>query len=218
MIEKPFENVYTVKNYSNAYVVEFEDHLVVIDTGMDKRAKELLAAIEKTGKEPRAVLVTHGHLDHIAGLAKLKERYPSIKIFVGEEDKAAVEGKEYLLPKGIKGFFFRLMMPFMYKSVKADETFKEGYEQFKVIRTPGHTKGSVCFLLDKILFCGDLIVNTEKGLDIPPEESNFDKNQIVESIKKISELDFESILPGHGKIVKEAKEKVKAFLQLNLLL
>jgi len=212
MIEKPFEKVYMVKNYSNAYIVEFEDHLIIIDTGMDKKAKELIEAIEKTGKEPRTVLLTHAHLDHIAGLAKLKEKYPSIKVVVSEEERAAVEGKEYLLPKGIKGFFFRLGMPFMYNSVKVDETLEEEYEQFKVIKAPGHTKGSVCFLLDKLLFCGDLIVNTEKGLDIPPQEFNFDRNQLIESIKKISELDFESLLSGHGEVVKEAKEKVKSFL------
>jgi len=212
MIEKPFEKVYMVKNYSNAYVVEFEDHLIIIDTGMDKKAKELIEAIEKIGKEPRTVLLTHAHLDHIAGLAKLKEKYPNIKVVVSEEERAAVEGKEYLLPKGIKGFFFRLGMPFMYKSVNVDETLKEEYEQFKVIKAPGHTKGSVCFLLDKLLFCGDLIVNTEKGLDIPPQEFNFDRNQLIESIKKISELDFESLLSGHGEVVKEAKEKVKSFL------
>ena len=212
MIEKPFEKVYMVKNYSNAYIVEFEDHLIIIDTGMDKKAKELIEAIEKTGKEPRTVLLTHAHLDHIAGLAKLKEKYPNIKVVVSEEERAAVEGKEYLLPKGIKGFFFRLGMPFMYKSVNVDETLKEEYEQFKVIKAPGHTKGSVCFLLDKLLFCGDLIVNTEKGLDIPPQEFNFDRNQLIESIKKISELDFESLLSGHGEVVKEAKEKVKSFL------
>jgi len=212
MIEKPFEKVYMVKNYSNAYVVEFEDHLIIIDTGMDKKAKELIEAIEKTGKEPRTVLLTHAHLDHIAGLAKLKEKYPNIKVVVSEEERAAVEGKEYLLPKGVKGFFFRLGMPFIYKSVKVDETLKEEYEQFKVIKASGHTKGSVCFLLDKLLFCGDLIVNTEKGLDIPPQEFNFDRNQLIESIKKISELDFESLLSGHGEVVKEAKEKVKSFL------
>jgi len=212
MIEKPFEKVYMVKNYSNAYVVEFEDHLIIIDTGMDKKAKELIEAIEKIGKEPRTVLLTHAHLDHIAGLAKLKEKYPNIKVVVSEEERAAVEGKEYLLPKGIKGFFFRLGMPFMYKSVNVDETLKEEYEQFKVIKAPGHTKGSVCFLLDKLLFCGDLIVNTEKGLDIPPEEFNFDRNQLIESIKKISELDFNSLLPGHGEVVKEPKEKIKSFL------
>jgi len=212
MIEKPFEKVYMVKNYSNAYVVEFEDHLVIIDTGMDKKAKELIEAVEKTGKEPRAVLITHAHLDHIAGLAKLKEKYPNIKIVVGEEDRAAVEGKEYLLPKGVKGFFFRLLMPFMYKKVKVDETLKEGYEQFKVVKTPGHTKGSVCFLLNKLLFCGDLIISKENGLDIPPQEFNFDRSQLIESIKKISELDFVSLLSGHGEVVKEAKEKVKSFL------
>jgi len=212
MIEKPLEKVYMMKNYSNAYIVEFEDHLILIDTGMDKKAKELIEAIGKTGKEPRAVLITHAHLDHIAGLSKLKEKYPNIKIVVSEEERAAVEGKEYLLPKGIKGFFFRLCMPFMYKSVNVDETLKEEYEQFKVIKAPGHTKGSVCFLLDKLLFCGDLIVNTEKGLDIPPEEFNFDRNQLIESIKKISELDFNSLLPGHGEVVKEPKEKIKSFL------
>ena len=215
MITKPVPNVWMVENYSNAYLVEFKEHLIIIDAGMDKKAKELIEAIEKTGKEPKAVLITHGHLDHINGLAKLKEKYPHIEVVSSEEDKAAIEGKEFLLPKGVKGFFYRLMMPLMrYRGVKVNKTFKADYARFRVIKTPGHTKGSVSFLLtgkDKILFCGDLLVNPGR-LSTAPEEFNLDKKQLIESIRKISKIEFDCLLSGHGEVVKEARQKVEQFL------
>jgi glyoxylase-like metal-dependent hydrolase (beta-lactamase superfamily II) len=213
MITKPLPNVYLIQGYSNAYIVEFEDHLVLVDAGMDKKAKELIEAIEKTGKKPAAVLITHGHLDHINGLAKLKEKYPEMKILASEEDRAAVEGKEYLLPKGIKGFFFRLLTPFMYKPVKIDETLPSVYKEFKTINTPGHTKGSVSFLFNNVLFCGDLLINSEKGLCLPPKEFNLDRNQLIESIKQVSTLQFDYLMTGHGSEVSEAKRKVEDFIK-----
>ena len=219
MIIKPLPNIYQIKGYANSYVIEFEKELIIIDTGMDKKAKELLEAIEKTGKEPKAVLLTHGHLDHTNGLAKIKEKYPETKVIASEEDKPAVEGKVMLLPKGIKGFFFRLMMPFMrYKGVKVDETFKDEWNGFKVIKTPGHTKGSVSLLLElkgkKILFCGDLILNVKNKLSLPPDEFNLNREEMIESIGKISKVDFDCLLSGHGEaITKDAKEKVKEFLE-----
>ncbi len=216
MIKDLLPKVQMVKNYSNSFVVELNNSCILIDCGMDKKAKEILKIIEKTGKELKAVLITHGHLDHINGLAKIKEKFPDALVVSSQEDKLAVEGKEVLLPKGIKGFFFRMLIPLVKsKGVKVDETFRENYAQLKVIKTPGHTKGSVSFLLSgktKVLFCGDLILNPNK-LSLPPEDFNWNKQKMVESIEKISKLDFDCLLPGHGEaIAKDAKKKVLEFL------
>jgi glyoxylase-like metal-dependent hydrolase (beta-lactamase superfamily II) len=211
-MKKVLPNVYMISDYSNSYIVEFKNHLIIIDAEMDKKAKELIKAIEKIGKRPKAILITHAHLDHINGLAKLKEKYPEAEVVSSEEDKAAIEGKKVLLPKGIKGFFFKLAMPFMrYKGVKVSKTFREKYGEFKIIRTPGHTKGSVSLLFKKVLFCGDLIINS-KGLSLPGKEFNLDEKQMIESVKKISNIEFNWLLPGHGNPVK--KEKLVKFLKI----
>ncbi|MDI6806487.1 MAG: MBL fold metallo-hydrolase [Candidatus Aenigmarchaeota archaeon] len=209
--------VQMIKNYSNSFVVEFDKHCILIDAGMDKKAKEILEAIEKVGKNPKAVLITHGHLDHINGLAKLKEEYPDLVVVSSEEDKNAVEGKEILLPKGFKGFLYKFLSVFMkYKGVKVDKNLRDGeiFEKIKAIETSGHTKGSLSFLLrtdnKNILFAGDLVINKENKLSLAPEEFNFDKNQIFKSLKKISEIRLDCMLPGHGEAVKEkVNEKIR---------
>ncbi|MGC8812720.1 MAG: MBL fold metallo-hydrolase, partial [Candidatus Aenigmatarchaeota archaeon] len=64
-----------------------------------------------------------------------------------------------------------------------------------------------------VLFVGDLILNKENKLCFAPEEFNFDKNQITESVKKISKLKIDLLLPGHGEPIKEnANQKIKDFL------
>jgi glyoxylase-like metal-dependent hydrolase (beta-lactamase superfamily II) len=212
-MKKVLPNVYMISDYSNSYIVEFKNHLIIIDAGMDKKAKELIKAIEKIGKRPKAILITHAHLDHINGLAKLKEKYPEVEVVSSKEDRAAIEGKKVLLPKGIKGFFFKLAMPFMkYKEVKLNKTFREKYGEFKVIRTPGHTKGSVSLLFKKVLFCGDLLINS-KGLCLPGKEFNLSEKQMIESIKKISKIEFNWLLTGHGNPVRIEKEKLNKFLK-----
>jgi glyoxylase-like metal-dependent hydrolase (beta-lactamase superfamily II) len=211
--------VQMIKNYSNSFVVEFKDYCILIDAGMDKKAKEILEAIEKTGKGPKAILITHGHLDHINGLAKLKEKYPNIVVASSEKDRNAIEGK-MLFPKGFKGFLFKFLSVFMrYKSVKVEKILKEKgtFEKIKAIETSGHTKGSLSFMLKvgnkNVLFAGDLVTNKENELSLPPEEFNFDKDEIFASLKKISEIEFDYFLPGHGEpITKDIKKRIKDFV------
>lgn len=210
--------IHQIKNYSNSFVIERKQDCIIIDAGMDKKAKEVLDAIEKIGKKPKAILLTHGHLDHINGLAKLKERYPSLVVACGEGDKNAVEGKEMIFPKGIKGFIYKFLAPLMkYKGVRVDKILKddEVFEEVKVVATPGHTNGSLSFLLSyqkkKVLFVGDLIIKEKGKLSLPPDESNFDKEKMLLSIKRISKIEWQYILPGHGGII--TKEEFENFMK-----
>jgi glyoxylase-like metal-dependent hydrolase (beta-lactamase superfamily II) len=210
--------IYRIKNYSNSFVIERKQDCIIVDAGMDKKAKGILEAMEKIGKKPKAILLTHGHLDHINGLAKLKENYPNLMIACSEEDKNAVEGKEMIFPKGVKGFVFKLIAPLMrYKGVGVDKILRDGetFEGIKTITTPGHTNGSLSFLLNyrkkKVLFVGDLIIKEKGKLSLPPDEFNFDKEKILLSIKKISKIEWQYILPGHGDII--TKEEFKNFMK-----
>ena len=219
MIIEILPQIHMIKNYSNSYVIQFKDHCVLIDCGMDKKAKEILEAIEKTGKELKTILITHGHLDHINGLARIKERFPKAIVASSEEDKNAVEGKKTLLPKGFKGFIYRFLSIFIkYKGVKVDKTLREGkFENFEVISTPGHTKGSLSFLLKvegrNVLFVGDLVLNKENKLSLAPDEFNFDRRKIIESLKKISKIKVDYLFSGHGEVVKEnVNEKLNKFI------
>jgi glyoxylase-like metal-dependent hydrolase (beta-lactamase superfamily II) len=139
-------------------------------------------------------------------------------IACSEEDKNAVEGKEMIFPKGIKGFIYKLLAPLMkYKGVRVDKILEDGevFEGIKVVATSGHTKGSLSFLLSyqkkKVLLVGDLIIKEKGKLSLPPDESNFDKEKMLLSIKRISKIKWQYILPGHGDIV--TKEEFENFMK-----
>jgi glyoxylase-like metal-dependent hydrolase (beta-lactamase superfamily II) len=83
-----------------------------------------------------------------------------------------------------------------------------------VIHTPGHTTGSISLYEpeSKVLFVGDAIRFTDKKLAGPPEQFTADMKKAVESIGKISGLDFDVMLSGHGEPLKpDASGKVKEF-------
>jgi len=221
MIESLTPEIQMIKNHSNSFLIQLKDSCLLIDCGMDKKAKEILEVIEKTGKKLKAILITHSHLDHINGLAKIKEKFPNALVASSEEDKNAIEGKEIILPRGIKGFFFKILSFFIgYKGVKVDKILKdnENFENLKVIYTPGHTRGGLSFLFkikkQNVLFVGDLVIVKNGKLCLAPEEFNFDKDQIKKSIEKISEIKVDLLLSGHGEPLKEkVNEKLKELIK-----
>ncbi|MEM3412040.1 MAG: MBL fold metallo-hydrolase [archaeon] len=81
------------------------------------------------------------------------------------------------------------------------------FDTFQVIKTPGHSKGSLSFLYDRILFCGDLLfLNGVGRTDLP----GGSEQELKKSLKKVLSLDFDFIYPGHGPI--GLKTKVSNFV------
>ena len=140
------------------------------------------------------VLLTHGHFDHIAGL----------RPFVNEDAPIVVMHKADLgWLNNVNSFMPMFGMPEMSipkidKFIDEGDIIKLGNLEIKVLHTPGHTQGGVCYYVEDKLFSGDTIFREAVGrYDL--EGGNFD--QIVESIEnKIYTLpDDTEILPGHGK-------------------
>lgn len=150
-----------------------------------------------TGTNPRYLLLTHAHQDHIGALEDLQKWGLSVLAHPEETDKTFVN--HYL---------------------KEDEHIKCGKLSLKVLHTPGHTPGSVCYYVNKYLFSGDTIFPGGPGRTQSPE--NF--QQIIHSIsQKIFQLPEDTIVfPGHGtethiKMEKDAFEKFSAkFEKANL--
>ena len=145
---------------------------------------------------PKAILLTHGHFDHFLAADELAKRY-EIPILIHEADAALLED-----PNG------NLALPFfgMRSTLKADRTFSDGevlslagYD-FKVIHTPGHTRGSVCFYQEElgICFSGDTLFCESLGRTDFPGGSVKD---IVASICKRLLLTLPEdtvVYPGHN--------------------
>ena len=178
---------------TNSYLLIDEDskEAVLIDLGGDYHA--IKDELEKNNASLKYILNTHGHFDHILGERDAQEVF-DVPVYVHEEDKYLVEN----LPKQLErfGFAANAQPPKNIKTFTEKDIFKIGDKEIKVIHTPGHTPGSVCFLVGKQLFSGDTLFYTSVG------RTDFEGGsfaQLSNSIKeKLFKLDDDiDVYPGH---------------------
>jgi glyoxylase-like metal-dependent hydrolase (beta-lactamase superfamily II) len=198
--ESPYEN------NCNTYLIHGEV-TVLIDPGHMKHVGRLLSQIEEDGVSPAAidlVIVTHGHPDHLEGLEAFVERPVKIALSREEEDYLSRDGKLLFDMMGESPPGFRV-----------DFYLKEGKLHFgektlDVYRTPGHSPGSICLHWPerRALFTGDLVFYGGIGrTDFP----GGDSRQLIASIERLSHLETEVLLPGHGEIVRGKEAVVQNF-------
>jgi len=206
--------------HSNIYVVVNGKELAIIDTGLGGNAKKIIAYVKKMGYQPTdvtTVVITHFHMDHTGSLKELKEMAPYAKVAAHEMDADFISGKEPM-PKP-RNILFRAVSSFIkLEPVVVDILLKEKdrIADLIVIHAPGHTPGSIVLLDEKrkAIFVGDTLRYDGKKLTGAPEQSTLDATQELESIKKISKIDFEIMLPGHGEpLVGHASDMVKKFAE-----
>lgn len=175
----------------NCYIVyNKENECVIIDPGYE--SLRIIDTIEKEELKPLYILLTHGHIDHIGAVKDLKDKY-GISVYIHNKDKDMLEK-----PNKNSASLYGMSV----NGAKADYFVKEGNDikfsddSFKVIETPGHTGGGVCYKLDNILFSGDTLFLGSIGRYDFSESSGLD---LMNSLKKLTLLDKNTIvLPGHG--------------------
>ena len=185
---------------TNTYFVtnEVTKECVVIDPAED--IQSISGYIKENDIKPVAVLLTHGHFDHIGGVAYLKDL--GCKVYMSNKDVWHITHPEQMariLGIEIKPFSVDF-------EIKEPDLLEIAGFKFKVLDTPGHTKGGVCFILDEYIFTGDTIFRESYGrTDF--EDSDFES--LKSSILKILALDGEyTLLPGHGDISYLSFEKM----------
>lgn len=179
---------------TNCYFLyqENENKIIVVDPA--DKGDYLYNAFKDAGLEVAAILLTHGHFDHIWGCNKLRE-LTGVQVFAWEEEKDLCESAKLNVSEDVG-------RPY---TVVVDRYLKDGEKitvegmEFTVIGTPGHTKGSCCFYFEKdgILISGDTLFEGSVGRDDLPTGNG---RMLLQSLKnKLLPLPDETkVFPGHG--------------------
>lgn len=195
----------------NCYLVwdETSGDGLVIDPGDE--AEHLVGLIEKLGFAAGAILLTHGHVDHIGAVTALRDIL-KVPLYVGE-------GEEELLASPKANVSDMLSNPITVspadKVLADEELLRVGSIELKVLQTPGHSPGGVCYLHEKqgLLFCGDTLFAGSIGrTDFPGCSTELLLRSINE---KIMTLPDEIVcLSGHGPSTTVGAERISnPFLQ-----
>ncbi|HEY3422195.1 MAG TPA: MBL fold metallo-hydrolase [Methanocellaceae archaeon] len=204
----------------NTYVI-IDNGITLIDTGLRGNVAKIYSYIEKLGygpKDIKRIIITHAHLDHINCLRQLKQD-TGAEVMVGEKDADIISGKKPLhRMKGALSFIFNTLdVYYRYKPVDVDRVLKDGdtigvLGGLSVVYLGGHSPGNIGLYSAsrKLFFSSDSIRVIDGRLAAPHPRFTEDMPGAINSIKRISELDFDVMLPGHGApVLKDASAKVK---------
>lgn len=143
--------------------------------------------------EPIGILLTHGHFDHVLGLLEVSLNF-QVPIMMHEADqfllKQAPNSAQHWLQRRVDP------VPMPDAALKEGDVIRFGQEMLRVLETPGHTPGSVCFYSDQAIFSGDTLFAAGVG------RTDFrysSQTELEQSLRKISaQLPDVPIFPGHG--------------------
>lgn len=197
---------------TNCYLVKTgEKSGVVIDPAAD--AARILKKAEENGFSIQKILLTHGHFDHTGAVNAIREK-TGARVYLHAADEPLLKDADKALA------YFCPELPFEEK--EADVLLSDGDEIeqdgliFRVLHTPGHTAGSVCFLLDlpggeKVMFAGDTIFKDSIGRSDGYSGDYIVQRETLERLKALP--DDYLILSGHGeKTTLSAEKRYNPFL------
>jgi glyoxylase-like metal-dependent hydrolase (beta-lactamase superfamily II) len=207
-------NIYQISlGWVNVFVIE-DNGLTLVGTGPKKSADKIFNAIKSAGKNPydiKQIILTHLHPDHAGSAGEIK-RILKVPVMAHFDDAQIIRygiafRKELCLTPGLKNWLiYHLAIKRSAIDIDPVEIDRQLNDNdllpllggLRVIHTPGHSKGHISLLAEKeeVLIAGDLLSNS-MGLDL----SVFyeDRDEGIRSIVKVTDLDFEKVVFGHGR-------------------
>lgn len=169
-----------------------EKRVVAADIGGEP--EKLLEFLKENDLTLSKILLTHGHYDHIGGVFEV-QKATGAKVYIHEEDVPMLSDTQKNLALWIEPYAdFEPITE--YTAVKDGDVIEDGDTSFTVLHTPGHTKGSVCFICEDIMLSGDTLFCLSRGRTDFPGGSD---EQMLSSFKKLKELPGDyRVFPGHN--------------------
>lgn len=191
----------------NTYIAHLDGRrdCVVFDPGFEPQA--IVEYLAEHSLTPAAIVCTHGHSDHIAGNAVLKQRWPTCPLVIGEADAQKLINPVLNLSAA---FGFAIMSPPADRTLREGELFNAAGLDFEVFETPGHSIGHVVLLCKQAqpwrLFGGDVLFAGSIGrTDFPDGSFEELRSAIHEKLFTLPEDTI--VLPGHGPETTIGREK-----------
>lgn len=188
----------------NTYLlVKKEKEAIVIDPGVYDNS--LVEFLKENNIDIRYVILTHLHVDHIIGLNNITKEFKNAKVIISKEELKHMYDSEYTLYNGEYNVLQDNIITVLSEEKQEEKGIDEERQiedntilgmDVRYILTPGHTKGSMCILLDNILFTGDTLFKGSYGrFDL--KGGNY--MELVSSLNYLRKLDKDIlVLAGHG--------------------
>jgi glyoxylase-like metal-dependent hydrolase (beta-lactamase superfamily II) len=179
---------------SNCYLIEDNGHALIIDPSAS--AASILNRLREDGCTPDAVILTHGHFDHIMSIDTLRKAEPNLQIYIHENDAPMLTDAK----KNAFALFFRQDRVWNPADVLMTDgqIIPVGSAAFRVIHTPGHSPGSICLLCEEesVMITGDTLFADNIGRS---DLWEGDFQTLLLSLKALRTYNPAlTIYPGHG--------------------
>lgn len=177
---------------ANTYIAIKEDKALIVDPG--QRSETISLFLEKLNVSPIGILITHGHFDHIASLSQVQKRY-GIPVYMLEKEIKMLEDPHL---NGSVEYIGAAVYEADVTPLYEDEELDLKPFRIKVMHTPFHTEGSICYYFyeEDVIFTGDTLFKNSIGRSDLPTGSF---RNISSSLKKLQELPKNTVIyPGHG--------------------
>ncbi len=155
--------------------------------------------------ELKAVLLTHGHFDHICGLSSLVEKFP-IPVYAHRNDIQFLNDPQLNCAPHFWYTLDEFVHPELIVPIKNKDRIEISLMKFRVAHMPGHTQGSVCYVHDGNLFTGDTLFKGSVGRSDLPTGNSL---KLQNSLRRIMTLkDSIKVFPGHGDLTSVGEERI----------
>ena len=207
--------------WSRSYLIVEPDRLALIDAGPPMSARRVFRYIESIGRRPEEielVLMTHGHPDHVGGArAIVKRTGASVHAHTRDTHRKWRGHRRYL--GGAGGVLARVPLV---RTTEAHASVEHGQVAdllggLRVLHTPGHTPGSVCYLLERegLLFSGDTLFSDGERVSRSVPFPGYNRDDYIASLRSLAEMDFGILCGGHGApLLRGASRRLRELLDV----